>query len=138
MFRAEPVEGRDAVGIGNDLEGQVACFFREVVFDGDEEALVFVRRVLGDEEASTSHGDDTDGATTLIEWILGAAFIEVANDQDSTSGTLGQVCEKREGLSDLLVMRGVDACSQDRHEGVDDHEDRECLIDGLDQGVEVF
>ena len=92
MIRAEPLDRGDAVCIGDDLVGQVANFFTEVVFDGDEETLVFVRRVLGDEEASASCGDDADGAATAIEWVLGAAFIEMANDQDSTVGILGQEC----------------------------------------------
>lgn len=92
MIGAEPLDRRDAVCIGDDLVGQVARFFSEVVFDGDEETLVFVRRVLDDEKTSASHGDDTDGATASIEGVLGAAFIEVANDQDSTVDTLGQVC----------------------------------------------
>ena len=92
MIRAEPLDGRDAVCIGDDLVGQVARFFSEVVFDGDEETLVFVRRVPGDEEAGASCGDDTDGAATSIEWVLGAAFIEVANNQESAVGFLGHEC----------------------------------------------
>ena len=92
MIGAKPLDGRDAVCIGDDLVGQVARFFSEVVFDGDEETLVFVRRVLDHEKTSASYGDDTDGATASIEWVLGAAFIEMANDQDSTVGTLGQEC----------------------------------------------
>ena len=92
MIRAEPLNGRDAVCIGDDLVGQVARFFGEVVFDGDEQTHVFVRRVLDDEEASASQGDDPDGATTSIEGVLGTAFIEVANDQDRTVSTLGHVC----------------------------------------------
>ena len=62
------------------------------VFDGDEETHVFVRRVLDDEEASASQGNDPDGATTSIEGVLGTAFIEVTNDQDRTVDTLGHVC----------------------------------------------
>jgi len=80
VIRAEPLDGGDAICIGDDLVGQVVRFFAEVVFDGDEETLVFVRRVPGDEEAGASCGDDTDGAATSIEWVLGAAFIEVATD----------------------------------------------------------
>ena len=51
---AEPLDGGDAVCIGDGLVDQVASFFTEVVFDGDEETLVFVRGVLGDEEASAN------------------------------------------------------------------------------------
>ena len=92
MIRAEPLDGGNVVCIGDDLVDQVARFFSEVIFDGDEETLVFVRRVPGDEEASANCGDDTDRAATSIEWVLGAAFIEVANDQDSTVGTFGPEC----------------------------------------------
>jgi hypothetical protein len=80
VIRAEPLDGGDAVCVSDDLVDQVASFITEVVFDGDEETLVFVRGVLCDEEAGASRGDDTNGAATAIEWVLGAAFIEVAND----------------------------------------------------------
>ena len=93
VIRAEPLDGGDAICIGDDLVGQVVSFFAEVVFDGDKETLVFVRRVPGDEEASASCGDDTDGAATSIEWVLGVAFIEVTNDQNSTVGTIGHECQ---------------------------------------------
>ena len=86
---AEPLNGGHTLAIGDDLVDQVTRFFTEVVFDGDEETFVFVRRVPGDEEASANCGDDTDGAATSIEWVLGAAFREMANDQDSTGGLLG-------------------------------------------------
>ena len=92
MIRAEPLDGRDAVFIGDDLVGQVASFFTEVVFDADEETLVFVRRVLGNEKAGASRGDDADGAATPIERVLGVAFSEVANDQDSTVAMFGYEC----------------------------------------------
>ncbi len=85
------MDGGDAAFIGDDLVGQVAGFFTGVVFDGDEETLLFVSRMLSDEEASANRADDTDGAATLIEWVPGAAFIEVANDQKSTVSTSGQI-----------------------------------------------
>ena len=92
VIGAEPLDGGDAACIGDDLIGQVAGLFTVVVFDGDEETLLFVRRMLDDEEASANRGDDTDGAATLIEWVLGAAFIEVADDQESAPGISGQSC----------------------------------------------
>ena len=92
VIRAEPLDRGDVVFVGNDLVGQVARFFTEVVFDGDEETLVFVSRVLDDEQATANSGDDADGATASIEWVLGAAFIEVTDDQDCTVGTFGHEC----------------------------------------------
>jgi len=92
VIRAEPLDGRDTVRIGDDLVDQVASFFTEVVFDGDEQTLVFVGGMLCDEQAGASRGDDTDGAATPVQWVLGAAFIEVANDQESTVDTLGHEC----------------------------------------------
>ena len=92
MVSTKPLDGRDALCIGDDLVGQVASFFTEVVFGSDKETLVFVRRVLDGEQASACHGNDTDGAAASIERVLGAAFIEVTNDQDCAVGTLGQVC----------------------------------------------
>ncbi len=87
VIRAEPLDGGNVVCIGDDLVDQVARFFTEIVFGGDEETLVFVRRVLDSEEASTNCGNGTDGAATSIEWVLGTALIEMANDQDSSFGT---------------------------------------------------
>ena len=92
LIRAEPLDGWDAICIGDDLVDQVAGCFAVVVFDGDEETLVFLKRVSEDEEASANGGNDTDGAAASIEWVLGVAFIEVANDQDGTVGTLGHAC----------------------------------------------
>ena len=92
MILAEPLDGGDVVCIGDDLEGEVISFFTEVVFDGDEETLIFVKRVRGDEEANANSGDDTDGAATLIEWVLGGTFIEMANEQDSRVGIPSQAC----------------------------------------------
>ena len=91
MILAEPLDGGDAAFIGDDLVDQVAGFFTGVVFDGDEETLLFVSRMLGDEEAGANCADDTDGAATSIEWVPGAAFIEVAHDQKSTVSTSGQI-----------------------------------------------
>ena len=91
MIRAEPLDGGDAAFIGDDPVGQVASLFTEVVFEGDEETLLFVSRMLSDEEASANRADDTDGAATSIEWVPGAAFIEVADDQKSTISTSGQI-----------------------------------------------
>ncbi len=92
VIRAEPLDGGDAVRIGDDLVDQVASFFTEVVFDGDEQTLVFVGGMLCDEQAGASRGDDADGAATPVQWVLGAAFIEVANDQESAPGLSGQIC----------------------------------------------
>jgi len=76
--------------IGDDLVGQVIRSFTEVVFGGDEETLVFVRRMLSDKEAGASRGDDADGAATSIECVLGVAFIEVADDDDGEAVIVGQ------------------------------------------------
>ena len=89
---AEPLDGGDVVCISNDLVSEGVGFCAEVVFDGDEEAPVFGVRMAGDEEAGANGGDDADGAAALIEWVLGTAFIEMANDHDSTVGTFGQKC----------------------------------------------
>ena len=92
-MRAEPLNGRDAGCIADDLVDQTAGFFTEVVFDGDEETLVFIKWMPGNEEASANCGDETDRAAASIEWVLGAAFIEVANDQESAISMFGQECQ---------------------------------------------
>ena len=109
MILAEPLDGGDAAFIGDDLVSQAAGLFTVVVFDGDQETLVFVSRVLNDEEASANRADDTDGAATSIEWVPGAAFIEVADDQNSTVGNSGHIRQLCEGFSDLLVVKDADA-----------------------------
>lgn len=109
MVCAEPLDGGDAICITDDLVGEIVSFFAEVVFDGDEETSVFVRRVTDDEETGADGGNDTDGATALIEWVLGIAFIEMAHDQNSAVGISGHVCKLREGFSDLLVRIGANA-----------------------------
>ncbi len=90
VIRAEPLDGGNAFCIGDDAVGQVASFFTEVVLDGDEETQVVVGGVLDGEEASASGGNDTDGATTTIEWVFGVAFIKVTNNQGGTVVYLGQ------------------------------------------------
>ena len=89
MIRTKPLDGGSVVCIGDDLVDQVVRFFTEVVFGGDEETLVFVRRMLDNEEPGTNCSDDTDGTATSIEWVVGTALIEMANDQDSAFGTFG-------------------------------------------------
>ena len=66
MVSTKPLDGRDALCIGDDPVGQVASFFTEVIFDSNEDTLVFVRRVLDGEQASACHGNDTDGAAASI------------------------------------------------------------------------
>ena len=108
MVGAEPLDGGDAVGIGDDLIGEVGGWCAEVVFGCGENAPVFVIGVGGDEEASTGTADDADRATAAIEGIVRTAFIEVANDEDGTVGLMGEECHGGKEPPDVLIARCVD------------------------------
>ena len=78
---AEPVEGGDAAGVIDDLVGEVAGFGTEVVFGGGEDARVFVRGVLDDEETGTNEGEEAERATAAKEeGIAKAAFVVVVDN----------------------------------------------------------
>ena len=78
---AEPADGGDAIGVADDLVGEVAGFGTEVVFGGGEDTRVFVRGVLDDEETGTNEGEGAEHATTAKEeGIAKAAFVVVVDD----------------------------------------------------------
>jgi len=78
---AEPADGGDAAGVTDDLVGEVAGFGTEVVFGGGEDARVFVRWVLDDEETGTNEGEAAEhAATAKEEGIAKAAFVVVVDD----------------------------------------------------------
>ena len=78
---AEPADGGDAAGVADDLVGEVAGFGTEVVFGGGEDARVFVRGVLDDEETGANEGEGAEHATTAKkEGIAKAAFVVVVDD----------------------------------------------------------
>ncbi len=130
---SKPLDIGDTRGVFHYLIAEVRGFLAQVVFGGGEDALVLVIRILGDEQADAGSCDDADGARPTIEGILGGSLIEVADNQDGTAGTLGQLGQGSEHLADILVTGGVNVMSQNGHERVQDDQESVGTLDGFFQ-----
>ena len=90
MGDTEPVDGGNAVGVGGDLVDEVGSFVAQVAFGCGENAFVFVNGVSHDEQTGAGGGNDANGAAAAIERVVEGAFIEVAHEEEGTTGMRGQ------------------------------------------------
>src|SRR5690349_7052698 len=78
---AEPANGGNAAGVTDDPIDEVAGFGAEVVFGGGEDADIFVRGVLGDEETGAMAGDIGDRSTAAVEERIARACMVVDDNE---------------------------------------------------------
>ncbi len=116
LFCSQPVDDGSAVGRAKDL---VVEGFRprgERVPGGNEEALLGVSGVGGDEQAAADEGAQVEGGGAVNRGVLtrsgGGAW---TGEQDGAAGTVGEVDQPGEGALTLVWLADV--------EGVDDDED---------------
>ena len=110
---AGPVDdGEGEAGLGG---GEVGFFF------GEDEAAGEAG-VAADEPGEASGGDDADGVEAAVEGVLAAGLVEVADELDGAVVLGGEVGERGEGASGVVLAREVEAGAEESGEGVEDEE----------------
>jgi len=116
LFCSQPVDDGSAVGRSKDLVVEGFGPRGERVPGGDEEALLGVSGVGGDEQAAADEGAQVEGGGAVNRGVLtrsgGGAW---TGEHDGAAGTVGEVDQPGEGALTLVWLADV--------EGVDDDED---------------
>jgi len=84
-------------------EGERGSRSGEIAFGDREDAAVRIVRISGEEKPGAGGADDADTANTTIERVGTPRLIEVTDDNDGAAGARGDLFQRREGMTEVLI-----------------------------------